>query len=151
MKKIELNNGFFSLVDDEDYPLLSCLHWYLVKSSKTFYACNHFVGKIHQLLMPVDAPLLVDHIDRNGLNNQKSNLRICTKQQNAWNQEKKGPGTSKYKGVYFDSTRNKWMSRIRIGGITKNLGRFSSEIEAAKTYDKFALIHFKEFSCLNFK
>lgn len=151
MKEINLKKGFVALVDDMDYPYLSCFSWYLLKGPKTFYAHNPDIGSMHQLIIPIDMPLMIDHIDRNGLNNQRSNLRICTRQQNAWNQEKKRPGTSKYKGVYFDSVRSKWMCRMRINGITKNLGRFENEEDAAKTYDKHALLHFGEFSCLNFK
>lgn len=139
------------MVDDEDYPMLSCLKWYAGKDGKTYYPWNSWGGRMHTYLMPVDKPLEVDHIDRNGLNNQKSNLRVCTHQQNNWNQAKKKPGTSKYKGVYWFPKRNKWIARMRINGHTTHLGCFVNEIDAAKCYDTNAKLHFGEFAYLNLK
>lgn len=151
MKIIKVKSGQEIMVDDCDYPFLSLIKWGIYKDSKTSYATNDSFGRLHNLIMPVTKPMEVDHIDRNGLNNQKSNLRICTHQQNNWNQEKKRPGTSKYKGVYWFPNRKKWIARMRINGKTTHLGCFLNEEDAAKTYDKFALIHFGEYACTNFR
>lgn len=139
------------MVDDEDYPLLSCIKWNVYKDKKTCYAENKSFGRMHSFLMMPNKPLEVDHIDRNGLNNQRSNLRICTHQQNNWNQEKKVIGTSKYKGVYWFASRKKWIARMRINGKTTHLGCFIKEDDAARAYDNAARKHFKEFALLNFR
>lgn len=150
MKTIEVKNHKI-LVDDSDYPFLNLITWNIYEDVNTCYASNSSFGRLHNLIVPVTKPMEVDHIDRNGLNNQKSNLRVCTHQQNNWNQGKKRPGTSKYKGVYWFHKRKKWIARMRINGKTKHLGCFVLESDAAKTYDKFAILHFGEFAYLNFK
>lgn len=149
MKIIKLTKNMVTLVDDEDYKILTEFKWCAMQSRKNFYAHNYELGRMHTFLMPVKKPYEVDHIDRNTLNNQKSNLRICTHQQNNWNQGKKKAGTSKYKGVYWFPKRNKWIARMRIKGITTHLGCFDDETAAARCYDEHAIIHFGEFAYLN--
>jgi len=91
----------------------------------------------------------VDHINHNILDNRKSNLRLCTIQKNSFNRRKTGQ-TSKYKGIYFDKSHSKFKSQIKFNKKTYNLGRYYSEIEAARAYDAKAKELFKEFACLNF-
>lgn len=151
MKLIPLTKGMFAMVDDADYPVLSRFKWHASKDGKTFYPQNVNFGRMHSVLVTACKPLEVDHIDRNGLNNQRSNLRICTHQQNNWNQGKKKPGTSKYKGVSWFPARKKWMAKMRIKGKNTHLGCFQNEDDAAKCYDKHAALHFGEFACFNFR
>lgn len=99
-------------------------------------------------------PEFLDHIDGDSLNNDISNLRVATQQENCRN-KKKGKSingkstTSNFKGVTWDKQHQKWMSYIFVGGKRKHLGRFVSEIDAAKAYNKAATKSFGEFARLN--
>ena len=99
----------------------------------------------------MDAPkgLFVDHINHDGLDNRKSNLRLCTQRQNNQTQRPRGK-TSKYKGVYWNKRAKKFMASICIDGKKKSLGYFIDEVAAAKSYDKAAKKLFGEFAYLNF-
>lgn len=88
--------------------------------------------------------MIVDHIDHNGLNNQRSNLRVCTISEN--NQNRRPKKGKNYLGTKFVKSTNKWHAILR----TKFIGTFLSEIEAAKAYDKAAKEKFGEFAYLNF-
>lgn len=90
----------------------------------------------------------IDHIDGNGLNNKRSNLRFCTSSENKRNM-KKTRGTSKYKGVYL-AKNGRWVAQIRGTKIRKHLGTFNSEEEAAQAYDAAAKKEFSNFARLNF-
>jgi hypothetical protein len=95
--------------------------------------------------------VFVDHINGNGLDNRKSNLRICTHQQNCENSRKRKKSFSKYKGVYWSKNAKKWVAQITIDGKSKHLGYFELEEDAAAAYDKAAVKYFGEFACLNFR
>lgn len=91
---------------------------------------------------------MIDHKDRNPLNNCKDNLRICNFSTNGINKTKqKGKYTSQYKGVHAD--KNKWRAAIYINNRRKSLGHFENEIDAAKAYNDAALKYFGEFAVLN--
>lgn len=92
----------------------------------------------------------VDHIDRNPLNNSRYNLRKATQQQNVFNSRGSGK-TSRFKGVWWEKRRSLWASQIKCGNKRHWVGYFTSEIDAAKAYDKKALELFGEFAYLNFK
>jgi len=92
----------------------------------------------------------IDHKDGNRSNNKIDNLRLCTKSQNNRNRMITG-GSSKYKGVCWDSSKGLWMASIYLDGKNKYLGRFTSEREAAGTYDAAAKEHFGEWARLNFE
>jgi hypothetical protein len=94
--------------------------------------------------------MFVDHIDHNGLNNRRSNLRLCTAQQNARNHRPQLRGSSKYKGVSWRQDGKVFRALIWHNGKSINLGRFKNEIDAAKAYDKAAKKYFGEFAYLNF-
>jgi hypothetical protein len=94
---------------------------------------------------------IVDHVDGNKQNNNASNLRWCTSSQNHMNTKKTKKGkSSKYKGVSYSKSRNKWEACIRINKKTIHLGRFSTEEEAGKAYDEKAKELFGEYAKLNF-
>ncbi len=92
-----------------------------------------------------------DHEDGNGLNNQKSNLRIVTNAQNHMNKKGNRNTSSKYKGVCWNKESNKWTSSITLNQKQTHLGYFTCEKKAAKAYDKKAKELFGEYSRLNFK
>lgn len=162
MKEIKLTQGYVALVDDEDYEYLNQWKWQVLKKKYTQYAFRKKQRNqakqtllMHRVIMGLSGNNQVDHIDHNGLNNQKYNLRICTNGQNQMN--KRAYGKSKYLGVYFNyrKGKNKTTKHI-ISNITLNkknvyLGTFKTEEEAAKAYDIAASLHHKEFANLNFK
>jgi hypothetical protein len=106
---------------------------------------------IHREIMNAPDGLLVDHKNGDGLDNRRSNLRLATHSQNQCNKLKiKTKVTSQYVGVHFDKRRSQWATSIRNNGKTIWLGRFDSEIDAAKAYDQAAKKHHGEFARLNF-
>lgn len=101
---------------------------------------------MHRLILDAPKGMQVDHINGNGLNNRRENIRLCTHEQNSYNQQKPY-GSSKYKGVC--RKRGKWDAQIRASGKIIWLGSFATEDEAANAYDEAALKHFGEFAFTN--
>ena len=156
MKTIQLTQGQVALVDDEDFDMLNQFKWCAQKDGNNFYAIRGIrVGRrtqtihMHRLIMGSPIGLEIDHKDGNGLNNQRNNLRVCTRSQNQMNKRKKEGASSIYKGVSFHKREDKWRAVIMINGRAINLGDFASEIEAAKAYDAKAIALFCEFANLN--
>lgn len=151
----------FALVDDENYEYLNQFNWFIKNGQNTTYAIRNdwSSGKnksilMHREIMNINnSSILIDHIDCNGLNNQKNNLRICNKSENARNRMANCSSTlnstSKYKGVSWDKRKNLWRSRIMIDYKEKFIGYFKDEVEAAKAYNEAALKYFGEFANLN--
>jgi len=149
---IPLTQGKFAIVDAEDYDWLNQYKWYASKCKNTFYACRAEGGKtirMHREIMQAPKGLVCNHINHNGLDNRKSNLRLCTNAQNCYNQRASATGTSKYKGVCWHKCRSKWSARIRCDGKFYNLGDFDDQMEAAMAYDNKAAELFGEFAYLN--
>lgn len=156
MRTIPLTQGQVALVDDEDYEWLNQWNWYAIKNGNTFYAArtspspSPFVILMHHEIIGKPEPgLQTDHIDGNGFSNQKSNLRMVTKSQNQMNQHHT-TGSSRFKGVGWNSRDNKWQAHIRIDGKSKHLGYFVLEEDAARAYDNAAVKYFGEYARLNF-
>lgn len=108
--------------------------------------------KNHQIIFLMEygyLPKLIDHADRNGLNNLKDNLRDGTFRKNAQNRGIRSDNKSGYKGVHYHKLVGKWVAEICIDGVDEVLGYFLCPKEAAKAYNKSALLHFKEFAYLN--
>ena len=99
MKEIKISNGYTTLVDDDDFEKLNKIKWQSLVKSNTIYACNN-IGRMHRIIMDAKKGEIIDHLDGNGLNNQKSNLRNCTFQENMRN--KRTWGKIKYNGVSFN-------------------------------------------------
>lgn len=160
MKEIRITKSNIALVDDEDYDELIKRSWYTHKGKQTNYAARrmslgHSKSKIvlmHRIILDITDPeIKIDHIDHNGLNNQKSNLRTCTVSENNRNLLSRKGSSSKFLGVSYSKEKRKWLSCINVNGKTKYLGRFVDEEDAAKAYDDAAAVHFGEFANLNFK
>ena len=103
---------------------------------------------MHRMIMRPRKGYLVDHIDHNGLNNRRCNLRVCTPQQH---QANRGPcgGTSRFAGVFLNRS-NKWQAGIQWCGEYHYLGVFDDEVEAAKARDRKAYELNGEYAYLNF-
>jgi len=159
MKLIPLTRGKFAMVDDEDYDYLMQWKWFSRSNGFTDYAgrtqrCNgiQIFYSMHRDLMKTPRDLLVDHINGNGLNNQKANLRNCTLAQNMYN--RKNNGKSKYHGVsfYYDKKGKQYIrTAARINGVYTYLGTFKTEEDAARAYDAKIKETRGEFANLNFK
>ena len=149
-QKIYLSQQKFALVDDEDYENLQQFNWSLHVTAGSDYAKHIIKGTnltelMHRRIMNAIKGQEIDHINGNGLDNRKSNLRIVTHQQNLMNQ-KKTRGISQFKGVTWDKSRKKWMARIKLNRKTINLGRFETEKEASDTYDKASIQYFGKYA-----
>lgn len=156
MKEIKLaNNRGIALVDDEDYEILSKYSWCLNPKEGAYAQTNIRVdGKrktmfMHRFLLKLTNGYIADHIDGNGLNNQKANLRIVTPSQSCMNRSKFKNSSSKYKGVSWRKDQNKWAAYIRLNKKQIHLGYFESEINGAEAYNKAAKKLFGEFANLN--
>lgn len=169
MKQIPLTQGKFAIVDDEDYEYLNQWKWYAQKTptDNYYYSTAIVDGRsitMHRLIMNASKGQLVDHKDRDGLNNQKSNLRLCTPSENQMNKIGKRNSSSKYKGVSLVKQKRRsllkdgsikervyisWQSVININGKNKTLGRFKDEIQAALVYNHASKKHYGEFARLN--
>lgn len=147
-------------IDDEDYDLLMT---HANNFRLTFKGDVHCYSKIHQTSTVVCRIIMgsifyknnwkeVDHIDRNKLNNKKSNLRFATLSQQAANKSKykRSKNNIPFKGVYTDQSPG-FKSGIRVNNKFIYLGRFKEPILAAIAYDKAAVKYFGEFASLNFQ
>jgi len=156
MKKIKLTKGKFALVDDSDFKYLNQFHWSIDGSGYPQRATK-INGKRRPIRMHRDILKLVgsetsDHEDLDKLNNQRNNLRRCTKRDNNRNRGLLRNNTSGYVGVYFmnDTPRAKpWTTQIKVNYKSIYLGTFKNKIEAAKVYNQAAKKYFGEFARLN--
>lgn len=155
---IPLTQGKYAIVDTEDYDWLMRWKWYAIKSVHTFYAGRYVStekgrqrkSKMHRVILGVPKNMEVDHESHYGLDNRRSNLRRCTRQQNQRNRKLNRNNKSGFKGVAWCKAKNIWQSYIRINGKTKHLGHWTCIVKAAKAYDTAARKHFGEFAHTNF-
>jgi hypothetical protein len=154
VREIALSRGLVALVDDEDYHRVMAVDskWHAKRHRQTDYAKRNLWinGKrttrtLHQMVMRAKPGELVDHINGNGLDNRKCNLRIVTGIQNRRNQTHKVPGcSSRFKGVNWN--KGKWRATIGWTDVNgkhrKELGRFTTEEAAQEAYAAAAkLLH----------
>jgi hypothetical protein len=152
MKQILLTHGFFAQVDDEDFDYLNQFKWHVHKGnrSQTSYARTKIKNIRYFMHNFIFDSKGIDHIDENGLNNQKSNLRKASCSENIRNRCKfNGEFSCRYKGV--SKVRSKFRARIRFNHKLIHLGYFDNEIDAAKAYDIKAKELFGNFANINFK
>lgn len=161
MKIITLSGGQAVMVDDEDFDRLNEKRWYAIKGKHTCYAAASCGGYsenkrgirilMHRIILNTPNGMYTDHKDGNGLNNQRSNLRVATRSQNnAHHVRASAKKASKFFGVSLQRKTGKWEVKIQVNKRREWLGTYAQEIDAAKAYDKSALESFKEFAQLNF-
>jgi hypothetical protein len=151
-RRIPLTQGKFARVDPEDYAELARHKWCAAKQGHSWYAVRSEAGRqlrMHRVILDAPPNLVVDHIDHDGLNDTKRNLRPCTKTQNAHNQRPQQGRSSRYKGVCWCKRERKWYSRIHDQGRQRSLGLFRSERAAARARDAAAIALHGEYAFLN--
>jgi hypothetical protein len=158
MREIPLSRGMVAIIDDEDYDRIARFKWYAInkgvnRMTPQWYAMRDVVsgGKhkhisMHHEIVQAKQGEMFDHKDRNGLNNQRDNIRRCTPGQNSGNTKSHTDSSSHYKGVSFLKRTGRW--KVSIQG--KHLGYFADEHSAAQAYDRAAVEAFGEFAFLNF-
>ncbi len=149
VRKVHLPSGHIVLVDVEDWKKVRLKKFYAYKSGKTIYARTKKGRRIHHIILGKKRGYVIDHINGDGLDNRKENLRHCTIKENTRNRHAR-TGLSKYKGV-SKVRGKKWQANISVDGEKKYLGIFVTQKEAAETYDRAAKKYFGEFAQLNFK
>lgn len=153
MKTIPLTKGKVALVDDEDYSVL-IQHPWAAGGGGSNYAVRYEKGKailMHRLIVNPEVGQCVDHVNGNGLDNRRSNLRACSHQENMRNRRTTDvAGVSRFKGVYWEAKKRLWRARIAVDKKYKSLGRYKVEEDAARAYDRAARVYFGEFARVNF-
>jgi hypothetical protein len=160
VKLIPLTQGQFALVDDEDFERLSQFSWHAewMKNSRSWRAVRnssrdtsgrHRPILMHREVLNAKPGEFVDHRFHNTLDNRKSELRKCTKSQNAMNQRLLPRSTSGFKGVTWARNEQKWAARVKLHGKTQHQGYFLTALDAARAYDKAAIMLFGDFALTN--
>ena len=161
-RRIRLTQGKFAIVDAADYEELAKYKWFAIGCERGFYAARMVKAKagrvkqrtvrMHRQIIDVPPGKFIDHINHNGLDNRRANLRVVTRRQNSWNKRKqRGNCTSKYKGVMWLKKAGKWQARIGCKGRAIVIGYFDDEKAAARAYDARAAELFGEYAAPNFR
>lgn len=173
---VPLTQGLYAKVDPDMFYEVSKYKWYARKSTRTYYATSTQYQNgircdlhMHRLIMAFElnkassnpknlssvlchpsSGLFIDHINGDGFDNRKANLRLATSTQNNYNRRITSRRTSKYKGVDYRPSKKAYRARITVNKRKIHLGHFPDEISAARAYDTAARKYHKEFAVLNF-
>ena len=158
-RRIPLTQGMYAIVNPSDYDDLAKYNWRICKSKgkHTLYAersvrkTNGKYSRIlmHRQVLNVPEGFVIDHINRNGLDNRRANLRLATIAQNAWNSRRR-KNRSGYKGVWYAKDKDRFHAAVWYNNKRIYLGYFNSPISAALEYDRAAKKYHREFASLNF-
>lgn len=143
MKKIPLSQGQFALIDDEDFSIVSQHKWYAYKNRYTFYVRTNVLNKgirgtllLHRLLLNAKNVEQIDHKDRNGLNNQRNNIRICSASENMINRIFKN--STGFRGVFKIKKTGRFTGAIQVDKKRVTVGCYATAKEAALAYNNMA-------------
>ena len=149
VRQIPLGDGFYAYVDAADFGWLNQWTWHL----RGGYAVRLEKGRLifmHREIMRPPKGMIVDHKNRNKLDDTRDNLRVCTRQENMRNRGKRRGTSSRFKGVCYSKKHDKYFASVYDKREQLFLGLFTDEIEAARAYDSKAVELFGEFARLNF-
>lgn len=139
---IPLTNGCEAVIDAEDVPLVEGFNWHALVGNNTVYATRkkpNGAGEteyLHRIITNAPDGKDVDHIDHDGLNNRKANLRVCLRSENLWNKKMSKYSTSGYKGVGWHKASSSWQARLCVNGTRKHLGLFATSEDAHIVHQK---------------
>lgn len=155
-KELPLTQGKVALVDDEDYERLKHFKWSVLRKPDRYYARRNIKRPqrggiyLHREIMNAPPGMQVDHINGDGLDCRRANMRLATNAENGQNRIKRVHNTSGFKGVRLDKRRKKWSARIWVNNKEIHLGMFEIIEEAARAYDEAARKYHGEFARTNF-
>lgn len=132
-----------TLIDLEYVDILKSHKWYLNNNG---YVYNNKIGKLHRYIMNPSDDLVVDHINRNPLDNRRDNLRICTQHDNCLNRSVYCNNTSGVQGVCWDKNTNKWKVQIMVNGKLTHIGGYNTLEEATEARRQAEIEYFGEFA-----
>lgn len=153
--------GLFALVDECDAELVAPFRWNVMPSRSTFYAAvmkntsrrtgrTTITTRMHRLILNAPVGTQVDHIDGNGLNNTRANLRLCSQADNLMNKARYANNPTGFTGVTIYKPNGKFIGTIRIRSKAIHLGYFDTAVEAALAFDEAARRYRGSFARLNF-
>lgn len=148
---IDLLHGITAYVDPGDVEKVRQHLWFAHPAPYTTYVITKSIIRLHRFLLDAKKGESVDHKDGNGLNNRRSNLRLCAPHQNsAYHLNGKRKSNTGYRGVRHNRYQNGFRASITCRGVYYNLGSFRTAVEAAWAYDQKAIELLGEFATLNF-
>jgi hypothetical protein len=146
--KIPLTNGRYALIDSADLPIVEKLAWYYNPSG---YADTHLSRKkhvsMHRMILSATDNQSVDHIDHDGLNNRRSNIRLCTQSQNSMNRRAQSNNSTGIKGICFDKRRNEWHASVKAGDVVKQKN-FKAIEDAISAHTQWVKELHGDFACI---
>lgn len=151
--ELPLSQGKVALIDDEDAHLAE-FKWHARHNGRNLWYAARCVGpqrrtvSLHRVILP--GCVQVDHINGDGLDNRRANLRPASARENQFNGRMRADNTTGYKGVTWDARDRVWRARVNAKGRRMSLGSFHDPVEAARAYDEAARRLFGEFAALNF-
>lgn len=149
---VPLSKGYEAVIDAADAHLVQSFNWTANVNRHSVYGYCVVPGgsqkniRLHRLIMAAPDGVMVDHVDGDGLNNRRSNLRLASHSENGRNSRTPATNVSGFKGVSWDRSRCKWQAHIRVNGKSKNLGRFDSAELAHAAYAQAASRFFGQFA-----
>jgi hypothetical protein len=146
---IPLTQGFNAIVDADQYASLSKHDWFKHPNGAA-RSVNGRAVFMHRHILTPPTGFLVDHINRNNLDNRKCNLRVCTAAQNNRNAKRRIDNKSGYRGVSWHKATRSWVAQISVGGKILYLGKFDNPVDAAIAYDNSCVRLHGDFASLNF-
>jgi len=159
MIEVPLTQGRVALIDDEDAERVLAYKWHAwwcAKGGRWYAMRTVQVGKLrrcvrlHRFIVNAPDGVQVDHIDRDSLNNRRSNLRFATHGQNQTNKKRHRTNKTGFKGVYWHKAKRTFVAQVRCGGVTYSLVGFNTAQDAARARDMLAKRYHGEFATLNF-
>jgi hypothetical protein len=138
-----------ALIDATDFEAIRDKHVWVVERRRTCYVQVQLSDRkdyLHRMLLNAPPKVPVDHDNHNGLDNRRANIQVSTPRRNSLNAQLRRDNRSGFRGVTWDSTREKW--RVEIAG--SGIGRFDDVVEAAHAYDAAARARYGAFAQVNF-